>query len=269
MKQYLIMLCMIFFSINTTAQGNLLIAPARVVFEGQSRMQELNLANTGKDTARYLISFIEIKMNEDGTFKQISQPDSGQQFASGNLRYFPRSVILAPNEAQTIKIQLVKTSQLAPGEYRSHIYFRAESMEKPLADRSALKDSFGLSVKLIPVFGISIPVIIRVGDTRAAANISGLTLTPENRLSMTFNRTGNASIYGGITVIHISEKGKVSEVGVVNGLAVYTPNLFRQFNINLDDKQGVDYHKGMLRVVYTTKKGTVSTQLAKAELQLK
>lgn len=268
MKHYLIMLCMTFFSMKAAAQGNLLIAPARVVFEGQSRMHELNLANTGKDTARYLISFIEIKMNEDGTFEQISQPDSGQHFASGNLRYFPRSVVLAPNEAQTVKIQLVKTNQLSSGEYRSHIYFRAESMAKPL-DMNALKDSFGLSVRLIPVFGISIPVIIRVGDTNATANISGLTLTPENRLSMIFNRTGNASIYGGITVEHISGQGKVSKVGTVNGLAVYTPNLSRQFQINLDDKQGVDYHKGMLRVIYTTKKGTISTQLAKAELQLK
>jgi P pilus assembly chaperone PapD len=109
----------------SSAQGNLLITPMRVVFEGQKKIQELNLANTGNDTARYMISLIEIRMNSNGTFERISEPDSGQLFASKFLRFFPRSVILAPGEAQLIKVQLTKTGQLRDGEYRSHIYFRA------------------------------------------------------------------------------------------------------------------------------------------------
>ena len=42
-------------STKIMAQGNLLLTPRRVVFEGAKKSMDLNLANTGKDTARYVI----------------------------------------------------------------------------------------------------------------------------------------------------------------------------------------------------------------------
>ena len=255
------------------AQGNLLVTPVRVIFEGQKKMQEINLANTGKDSAKYLVSLIEIRMNEDGTFDKISEPDSGQHFASSNLRYFPRTVVLAPGEAQLVKIQLTKTSQLATGEYRSHMYFRAVPNEKPLGEKlPVVKDSTDISVKLIPIFGISIPVIIRVGTSDTKMSIQHLALDSSlpNRLNMTFNRSGDFSVYGDVTVNYISPQGKTTIVGNVNGLAVYTPNSLRHFHMDLDTSlKNIDYHKGKLQVVFTTKKGeTIASELAKAELPL-
>ena len=97
----------LFFFSEADCQGNLIIIPRRVVFEGSKRTQELNLANTGTDTAKYLISVIQYRMKEDGTFENITQPDSGQNFADKNFRFFPRSVVLAPNEAQTVKVQIM------------------------------------------------------------------------------------------------------------------------------------------------------------------
>src|ERR1700759_689889 len=94
---------------QATAQGDLLISPLRIVFEGSKKSQEINLANVGKDTATYVVSIIDIRMKEDGSFEQITVPDSGQNFAGKYLRFFPRRVTLAPNEAQVVKIQLIKT----------------------------------------------------------------------------------------------------------------------------------------------------------------
>lgn len=259
-------------SLQAIAQGNLLITPVRVIFEGQKKMQELNLANTGQDSAKYLVSFMEIRMNEDGTFDNINEPDSGQNFASKNLRYFPRTVILAPGEAQMVKIQLTKASQLTPGEYRSHIYFRAVPNEKPLGEKPVIKDSSAISVKLIPVFGITIPVIIRIGTSNTKVSIDDLSLDYSfpYRLNMTFNRTGNFSVYGDITVNYVSPQGKITPVANVNGLAIYTPNALRHFHLNLDNNQkNIDYHKGKLQVIFTEKTGTTATtELAQIELQL-
>lgn len=259
-------------ALKVSAQGNLLITPVRVIFEGQKKMQELNLANTGQDSAKYLVSLIEIRMKEDGTFESISEPDSGQHFASSNLRFFPRTVNLAPGEAQLVKIQLTKASQLATGEYRSHIYFRAVPNEKPLGEKPQIKDSTDISVKLIAVFGISIPVIIRVGanDTKVSINDLALDYSIPYRLNMTFNRSGNFSVYGDITVNYISPQGKTTQVANVNGLAVYTPNPLRHFHLDLDNSlKNVDYHKGKLQVLFTTKNsGTTISELAQAELPL-
>lgn len=274
MKHIFTKVIFLFISIlplNVIAQGNLLITPVRVVFEGQQKMQELNLANTGKDSATYLVSLVEIRMNEDGTFDKIIEPDSGQNFASGHLRIFPRTVTLAPNEAQSVKVQLTKMSQLVPGEYRSHIYFRSVPDEKPLGEKSK-SDSGNISVTLVPVFGITIPVIIHVGEIIANVNISDLafvggTEVPPH-INMVFNRTGNASVYGNITVDYVSPQGKISQVGKVDGIAVYTPNLKRQFHINLLKKQGINYGKGKLLITYTAKKDNKDMRLTQAELIL-
>ncbi|WP_133177743.1 fimbrial biogenesis chaperone [Chitinophaga parva] len=258
---------------HALAQGNLLVTPARVIFEGSKRAEELNLANSGKDTARYLISFVEIRMNKNGTFDQVNEPDSGQQFASGYLRFFPRSVVLGPNEAQVIKLQLTGASQLAPGEYRSHLYFRAVPDERPIGGDTVRADSSGINVKLTPVFGITIPVIIRVGETTASVQLSELSVDqatgPEPGLNVLFNRTGNASVYGDLTVDYISPQGKATQVAEARGLAVYTPNSQRYVHLILQTKPGINFRTGKLRVAYTTKTKTSTEELARAELQLR
>ena len=78
----------------------------------KQKFQEINLANVGKDTSIYVVSVIDIRMKDDGSFEQITVPDSGQNFAGKYLRFFPRRVTLAPNEAQVVKIQLIKTNEI-------------------------------------------------------------------------------------------------------------------------------------------------------------
>jgi hypothetical protein len=243
------------FSFQANAQGDLLIFPKRIVFENNTRSQTVNLTNTGKDTARYNISFVQIRMKEDGSMENITTPDPGQSFADPYLRCFPRSVTLAPNESQTVKVQLIKTSELKQGEYRSHLYFRAEPTSKPLGENEKVKDSSTISIKLTPVFGISMAAIIRVGENDTKVNISEAALDSQNGatpvLNLIFNRTGPMSVYGDVFVDHVSKQGKVTRVGMVKGLAVYTPNKIRRFNLVLDKKAGVDYRSGKLKVVYT------------------
>ena len=263
---------LILVSIKSAAQGDLLLYPKRIVFEGTKRSQTLNIANNGKDTARYLISVVQMKMKEDGSFETISQPDSGQHFADKNFRFFPRNVVLAPNEAQSVKIQLVNTNELEPGEYRSHIYFRAEADKKPLGEKETTTDTGAISVKVVAVFGISIPVIIRVGESTTQVTLTNASiqwnkdLVPS--LKVNFNRTGNMSVYGDIAVDHISPEGKITRIGIAKGMALYTPNAVRHFNLLLDNKTGVDFHTGKLHITYTTQPDAKSVKMAETELVL-
>ena len=257
---------------NAIAQGNLLVTPRRVVFEGNKRSVDLNLANIGKDTATYAISLIQIRMKEDGGFETITSPDPGQNFADQNLRFFPRSVILPPNEAQVVKVQILRATQLAPGEYRSHFYFRSVPKIKPLGEKETVTDSSTISVHLTPVFGITIPAIIRVGESNTKVNLSDLALeiagdgTP--KLTLTFNRTGIFSVYGDLSVDHISPGGTVTRVGVANGIAVYTPNPIRRFQLNLNKVQGLDFRSGKLLVVFSAPSDVKPVRYAEAELVL-
>ncbi|MBC7874403.1 MAG: molecular chaperone [Ferruginibacter sp.] len=245
----------ILHSSTSMAQGDLMIYPKRIVFEGAKRSQEINLANSGKDTARYMLSVVQIRMKEDGSFEQIAEPDPGQSFADKYFRIFPRNVVLGPNEAQTVKIQLTNTGELQAGEYRSHLYIRAEAEKTPLGEKEHPIDSTTISVKLVAVFGISIPVIIRSGENTAEISLSDISFQqPKDTLpsvKFTFNRSGNMSVYGDIAVDYISPEGKTTRVGLARGLAVYTPTTKRFFNLALNQVAGVDYHKGSLHLSYS------------------
>jgi len=262
----------LFSSTSLMAQGNLMIIPRRVVFEGSKRSQTLNLANTGMDTARYNISIVHYRMKENGAFEEITQPDSGENFADKYIRFFPRSVFLAPNESQVVKLQVTGTDQISPGEYRSHIYFRAVPFEKPLGEKEVLKDTTSISVKLVPIFGITIPVIIRVGESTARVSISDVSFEMVNDtmpiVKMAFNRTGNMSVYGDIVIDYISPQGKVLRVSYIQGMAVYTPNPVRRLKVDIDRTLDIDYSKGKLHVVYTSQSDTKPETLAEAELLL-
>ena len=257
-------------STSALAQGNLLITPRRVVFEGNKRTQDLNLANTGVDSAKYNVSIVQYKMNEDGSFKEITEPEEGQRFADPFLRFFPRTVTLAPNEAQVVKMQLIKTNQLQPGEYRSHVYFRAVPKETALGTEPVNQDTTSIGVKLVPIFGITIPVIIHVGESDTKVNLTDLKMETANdtlpRLQFAFNRTGNMSVYGDIKVEHVSPQSVVTPVGIVRGIAVYTPNEIRRFQMELDPK--VNYHRGSLKITYTSQSDAKPKVLAESELQL-
>jgi hypothetical protein len=257
---------------NVNAQGNLLITPKRLVFGNESGSQEINLANTGSDSARYAVSFIQIRMNEKGNFEQISQPDSGQYFADKYLRIFPRTVTLGPNEAQVVKVQVRKSDKMPAGEYRSHLYFRAIDEQIAAGEKKIIKDTASVSVRLTPVFGISIPVIIRIGESTSNVHLSNVRLETLNDQSTImharFNRSGNMSVYGDLKIEHVSETGKRTQVGLVKGISVYTPNSTRDVRIKLDNEPGVSYRSGKLQVSYSRPSEERSAILASIEIAL-
>jgi len=255
------------------AQGDLLISPLRLVFEGSRKSQEISLANVGKDTATYQVSVVDIRMKEDGSFETITTPDSGQNFAGKNMRFFPRKVTLAPNESQVVKVQTMKTSQLAPGEYRSHLYFRAVPDEEPLGEKKKGKDTAGISIQLKPIFGITIPVIIRIGENNADVSLTNLSVVqgPNGKpvATMHFNRSGLMSVYGDLVISYVSPSGKSTQMKLVKGIGVYTPNTKRIFSVELDDEKAFDIHKGKLRAVYTLQSNEKNPPVKEAELELK
>ncbi|WP_159039855.1 molecular chaperone [Christiangramia fulva] len=254
----LILFFLSLITFNLSAQGDLLIFPKRIVFEGtRNRVQTLNLNNSGTETTTYRISYIEIKMDVDGKFQKITEPDSLQYFASPYLRFFPRSITLAPKETQVIKIQLTKTGELQPGEYRSHLYIQALPKEDALESPKKGKTE-GIKINLTPIYGISIANIIRVGNPNAEVTIENTSFEKFKGsipiVSMDFRRKGNASVYGDIIVKHISPDGKETEVAKMKGFAVYTPGSLRKTRIKLLAPEEINYNSGTLKISYYSQK---------------
>jgi len=261
----------VLFITNVMAQGNLLISPHRVIFEGQKRVMDVNLANTGQDSAKYSISFLQYRMTENGDFETITTPDPGQNFADKNIRFFPRSIMLGPNESQVVKLLLTKSEQLQPGEYISHLYFRALPNQKALGEENVKNDTASISIKITPIFGITIPVIIRVGTSTTTVNITDLKLGTKDstkQLFFTIHRTGNMSVIGDISISHIAPNGRETKIGLSKNIAIYASIPLRRLKIDVENKASVDMSKGTIRVLFSTQSETRPMKLAEAELLL-
>ena len=156
------------------------------------------------------------------------------------------------------------------GEYRSHLYFRAEKTNEPLGQENDVKDSSNISVKLEAVFGISIATIIRKGKSNTTTTISDLNFingdNPDYFLSFQLNRKGNMSTYGKLTINYISRENEVYEVAMARGLAVYTPGEFRKVKMKLQKPGGITFNGGKFTVVYTEHES--ENIIAEAEIQL-
>ncbi|NTW33606.1 MAG: hypothetical protein HGB12_13455 [Bacteroidetes bacterium] len=275
MKRILtILICMLGLIFQSLAQGDLLITPRRVVFEGTKQKEELNLVNIGKDTAIYFISFIQYQMKEDGSFVSVETPGPGQMFADPFLRIFPRKVTLAPGEPQVIMLQCKRKPDMLAGEYRSHLYFRSENKSEPLGMDDKPQDTTLLAVKLIPIYGMSIPVIIHSGDAKATSTLSDLKLEIKRdtiqSLKLTINRTGNISLYGDIVIECTPTVGKTFEIGKVRGVGVYTDITKRNVVVRLNNTTASALQNGKLKVKYVTnQENTKPVVIAEGELDIK
>jgi len=270
LRRYLpLFIFLISFGSTVVAQGNLLIYPQRLVLDGKKKVEKLVLSNTGKDSAVYSISFIEYKMNEYGEFQTIQEEEPGLHFASPYVRIYPRIVTLGPNESQILKVQTYNTQELADGEYRSHLYFRAEKEKTALGKESKAKESL-VSVKLEAIFGVSIACIIRKGEDNTAVSISDIlyskTKDKEDLLQFKLNRNGNMSAYGDFIISYTTANNKSYEVGSVKGIGVYLPGTVRNMNVKLIEPSNVNFKGGVFKVVFT--QNDSKKVLAEAELNL-
>ncbi len=271
-KFFLILILIFGLGFRSVAQGDLLVTPTRVVFEGNKQKEKVYLVNIGKDSATYSVSFLQYRQTEDGGYTIIEKPDSGQMFADPFLRIYPRTVSLAPGETQTVMLYSRRKTDMPSGEYRSHLYFRSEKDYTPLGNKS--KDTLKtVSVQLIPIYGVSIPVVIRTGNVNVSASLSDLKLNKVDdsfmNVSLAVNRTGNISVNGNLVVEYISAKGKSVEIGRINSVAVYTNIQKRLVSIKLNLTPELSLASGKLRVRYTSADDAKKQEIySEAELKL-
>ncbi len=253
--------------------GGLLVAPTRLVFEGRQRTGQLTLVNTGTRDATYRISLIRLRMTDAGAFREVQEPDSAEQFADTLVRFSPRRVELPPGTPQTVRLQLRLPADLPPGEYRSHLLFRAVPVDAP-EDSVSPEPVKDLQLTLRAVYGVSIPIIVRHGELTAGVSLSDARVEsvpgaePPTRLAVTLHRSGDRSVYGDLTAVLVRDGQPDVVVGVARGLAVYTPNSLRTCLLPLRLPPSLD-PRARLRVRFDSAPGTGEIPPAEASVALR
>lgn len=202
------------------AQGDLLVAPTRIVLDGP-RGTEVILNNVGNETAVYRVSLEVRRMTAAGRLEEIADAamTETEKAALAMISYAPRRVELAPNQPQAIRIGVRAPEGLPDGEYRVHMLFRA--IPDATAPAAAGAPAQGVSIALTPIYGVTIPVIVRRGALQATAAIADPKLvdTVEGRgFSVDLTRSGTRSTYGEIRVM---KPGEAKPALQARGIAIY------------------------------------------------
>jgi hypothetical protein len=213
--------------------GDLLVAPTRIVLDGR-KGAEVILNNIGEEPATYRISIEFRRMTEDGGLIDVAEPTAEDKAAADMIVYAPRRVVLAPHQPQAIRIAARPPQGLPDGEYRVHMLFRAIPPANPVVPASAGEPAKGLRFQLTPVYGVTIPVIVRLGNLQAQAGIANVHLDKKDgkpAVALDLSRKGDRSTFGEIRVL---QPGVKNPVAVQKAVAVYKEIGVRRVLVPLD-----------------------------------
>jgi P pilus assembly chaperone PapD len=212
------------------AAGDLLVAPTRVVLEG-GRGTEVILNNVGNTPATYRISLELRRMTAEGRLEEVvtGSESEKEKAVLAMVSYAPRRVTLPPNQPQVIRVGARIGTDLPDGEYRAHMLFRAVPDAQPVVDGPRQ----GVSIALTPIYGVTIPVIVRKGALKASAAISNVRLARnegQTALEFSLARSGDRSVYGRVRV---TKAGVAKPVYEARGIAVYAELAARTVSLPL------------------------------------
>jgi P pilus assembly chaperone PapD len=211
--------------------GDLLVAPTRIVLDG-GRGAEIVLNNIGEEPATYRVSVEFRRMAVDGTIEDVAQPTAAEKAAADMIIYAPRRVTLAPHEPQSIRIAARPPQGLPDGEYRVHMLFRAIPPATPVAQASAASEQKGLRFQLTPIYGVTIPVIVRLGNLQATAGVANVHLDKGSdgkpMIALDLTRAGSRSTFGEVRVL---KSGVKDPIALQKAVAVYTELSTRHLDI--------------------------------------
>lgn len=224
--------------------ANLNISPKRLTFDRSGKSATLYVFNQGQTPATFDVSLVDRIMTPAGQITPVSeaqkQPELADQIArlktaQPMLLATPRRVTLQPGKGQTIRVRVNPGAEgQGPGEYRSHLTVTTiPPRDIGLTAEQASQAGQGeLKFIVHSVFGISVPVIVRLGDTDFRAGIENAKVTyadispdgvaPAVRtpvLSFDLTRLGANSLFGNLEVTGAKDK---EPIGLARGVGVYT-----------------------------------------------
>lgn len=221
-----------------SAAGDLLVAPTRIVLDGP-RGAEVVLNNIGAETATYRVSLELKRMRADGSLEEIEPENAtpGERAMLDMLFYSPRRITLPPNQPQTIRLGVRPPEGLPDGEYRAHLLFRAVRDPSPVVADADAPAQGGVSISLTPIYGVTIPIIVRQGTLTATAAIANPRLESsgtEHALQFDLSKQGNRSVYGEVIV---ERPGAAEPLMRARGIAIYAERDSRVVTLPLSAEQ--------------------------------
>lgn len=207
---------------SAAVKARLDIVPQKIIIENRERGGELTILNLFNKKGTFRIELVNFAQNENGVYQQLNAPLSPDFDPATAVRISPRQFSLEANGRQKIRMSIRRPADLPEGEYRFHV--KAIRLAQDDERRNA-----GDGINVLANVGVTIPVIVRHGNTSASATLNdpqiveaARTKSGKPELHLTVNREGNASTIGKLEVIWQPQGGQNRKIGQMTNLNVFT-----------------------------------------------
>lgn len=247
--------------IATPSQARIDIVPQKIVIENRDRNGELTILNLYDVKGTFRIEIVNFSQDVNGVYTELATPLDSDFNPQDIVRLSPRQFTLNPQGRQKVRVSLRKPAELPDGEYRFHIKATRLAQDDG-ADENAKK-----SVSVKANIGVTIPVIVRHGQTQSTAslhdlNVVSATDTDSNRpeLHLNIQREGNASTIGMLEVLWEDESGQAKRIGRITNMNLFTDISNRNVKVPLYEMPS-GTGKLHVRYVDTVNKGKIFDEI--------
>lgn len=222
MKRVTVSFLVLILGVVWPASASLLITPTKVAFGLNDKVVEVVLINTSDNVNSYELGLEDKIASETGGYQQNESKVSYEASASKMLRFSPRRVTLKPDEKQVVRIMLRRPKDLAMGEYRSHMQFKAIPTS---TDKAGSIESSGIKINFTTSF--TIPVVVRQGTPEVNVKIDKILVASTQHagaapeITVLMSNDSKYSARGDIVVTAEDKEGKPQIVARLNDYSLY------------------------------------------------
>lgn len=231
----------LFLWLSSTATADMLISPTRVLLNDANSSATLILRNPSEGPRTYRLSWEDKRSSESGSYTMIGDSEEWPT-AKNMVRLSPRQITVGPGENQTVRFSWRPPADLPSGEYRSHLLLQViPEVSEPTATMSSNGPQEGVGVQVFMQMSFSIPVVVRHDADTPTVSMSSVKAVPTNDgknlgLELIFNRAGDASSYGKVSVeMQADVNSPVEQIGYYGELSIYHEVDQRKVTIPLRD----------------------------------
>jgi|GEM_PF-3656074 hypothetical protein len=214
---------LLFFPSLVFAQAQ--VFPTHLTLTEEAPSTYLNLKNTTGQTQKYKIDLMQFQMGKDGSMKRA--PEANNPLVE-IIKFSPKTVELAPNDKQIVRVMATAFDNLTDGEYYVHIHFTPIGEKEDDSPHAKKKSSsFSLQARI----AVAVPIIVRKGtgtfDGKLEKFQAQIDKEKNVAVQLSLLNTTKYFLYGDLELIGVTDKGEVSLDRIV-GLSSYLPE--RMFN---------------------------------------
>lgn len=222
-KAIILVILVSIVSMSLPAEARIDIVPQKIVIESRERNGELTVLNLMGVAGTFRIEIVNFVQDEDGVYQAIEEPLDSNFNPKNIVRVSPRQFRIEAGGRQKIRVSLRKPADLAEGEYRFHI----KAIRLAQDDERRAGDPNGVSI--IANIGVTIPVIVRHGQTESNAKLSDVKIVEASKtrnnqpeLQMKIERSGNASTLGMVEVLWVNSSNQAKRIGRIKNMNIFT-----------------------------------------------